>query len=154
MEGEYTPTIGLEIHAELKTKTKMFCDSKNDSSETRPNVNICPVCLAHPGTLPVINGEAVRHVLKVGVALNSKLDATRAPLPAPPAATADANKPAVAAVVAAVTVKDLQGGEQKIVTPIGAPLSPRQLAQRANDRGQVAGRLESGADPRYPLAQA
>jgi aspartyl-tRNA(Asn)/glutamyl-tRNA(Gln) amidotransferase subunit B len=70
---EYFPTIGLEIHAELKTKTKMFCDSKNDPDETRPNVNVCPVCLAHPGTLPVINGEAVRHVLKVGVALNSKL---------------------------------------------------------------------------------
>lgn len=73
MEGEYIPTIGLEIHAELKTRTKMFCDSKNDPDETRPNVNICPVCLAHPGTLPVINGEAVKHVLKVGVALGSKL---------------------------------------------------------------------------------
>src|ERR1700684_9130 len=73
MEGEYTPTIGLEIHAELKTKTKMFCDSKNDPDETRPNVNVCPVCLAHPGTLPVINREAVRHVLKVGVALKANL---------------------------------------------------------------------------------
>ncbi len=73
MEGEYVPTIGLEIHAELKTRTKMFCDSKNDPDETRPNVNVCPVCLAHPGTLPVINGEAVRHVLKVGIALGSKL---------------------------------------------------------------------------------
>jgi len=70
---EYLPTIGLEIHAELKTKTKMFCDSKNDANETRPNVNICPVCLAHPGTLPVINGEAVKHVLKVGIALRSDL---------------------------------------------------------------------------------
>lgn len=71
--SEYVPTIGLEIHAELKTKTKMFCDSKNDADETRPNVNVCPVCLAHPGTLPVINGEAVRHVLKVGLALGSQL---------------------------------------------------------------------------------
>jgi aspartyl-tRNA(Asn)/glutamyl-tRNA(Gln) amidotransferase subunit B len=71
--SDYVPTIGLEIHAELKTKTKMFCDSPNHSDETRPNVNICPVCMAHPGTLPVINREAVRHVLKVGVALNSKL---------------------------------------------------------------------------------
>jgi len=73
MEGEYTPTIGLEIHAELKTRTKMFCDSKNDPDETRPNVNVCPVCLAHPGTLPVINGEAVRLVLKVGIALGATL---------------------------------------------------------------------------------
>jgi aspartyl-tRNA(Asn)/glutamyl-tRNA(Gln) amidotransferase subunit B len=70
---EYLPTIGLEIHAELKTATKMFCNSKNDADETRPNVNVCPVCLAHPGTLPVINGEALRHVLKVGIALRSKL---------------------------------------------------------------------------------
>ncbi len=71
--SDYMPTIGLEIHAELKTKTKMFCCSKNDADETRPNVNICPVCMAHPGTLPVINAEAVRHVLRVGVALGSKL---------------------------------------------------------------------------------
>ncbi|OGZ12117.1 MAG: glutaminyl-tRNA synthase (glutamine-hydrolyzing) subunit B, partial [Candidatus Lloydbacteria bacterium RIFCSPHIGHO2_02_FULL_51_22] len=66
-------TIGLEIHAELNTRTKMFCDSKNDPDETRPNVNICPVCTAHPGTLPVINKEAVRHVLRVGKALGGTI---------------------------------------------------------------------------------
>ena len=71
--ARYTPTIGMEIHAELKTRTKMFCSSKNDAEEIRPNVNICPVCLAHPGTLPVINREAVMHVLRVGVALGGKL---------------------------------------------------------------------------------
>ena len=71
--SEYTPTIGLEIHAELKTQTKMFCRSKNDADEKRPNVNICPVCMAHPGTLPVINGEAVKHVLRVGLALKGTL---------------------------------------------------------------------------------
>ena len=70
---EYVPAIGLEIHAELKTATKMFCTSKNDSEESRPNVNICPVCLAHPGVLPVINREAVKYVLKVGVALKGEL---------------------------------------------------------------------------------
>lgn len=70
---KYKPTIGLEIHAELKTKTKMFCNSLNDPDEKRPNVNICPVCMAHPGTLPVINKEAVRHVLKVGVAVGGTL---------------------------------------------------------------------------------
>lgn len=69
----YVPTIGLEIHAELKTATKMFCSSKNDPFASEPNVNICPVCMAHPGTLPVINREAVRHVLRVGVALGAKL---------------------------------------------------------------------------------
>lgn len=69
----YRPTIGLEIHAELKTRTKMFCDSKNDPDETRPNVNVCPVCMAHPGTLPVINREAVKHVFRVGTAIGGKL---------------------------------------------------------------------------------
>ncbi len=69
----YRPTIGLEIHAELSTKTKMFCDSKNDSEETRPNVNVCPVCMAHPGTLPVINKEAVKYVLTVGTAIGAEL---------------------------------------------------------------------------------
>src|SRR3990167_8255300 len=69
----YIPTIGLEIHAELRTKTKMFCNSKNDPDEKRPNVNVCPICLAHPGTLPVINGEAVKHVLRVGLALGGEL---------------------------------------------------------------------------------
>ena len=70
---EYKPTIGLEIHAELKTKTKMFCACKNDTDEKRPNVNICPVCMGHPGTLPVINKEAVKSVLKVGLAVGGKL---------------------------------------------------------------------------------
>ncbi|MBI4691975.1 MAG: Asp-tRNA(Asn)/Glu-tRNA(Gln) amidotransferase subunit GatB [Candidatus Terrybacteria bacterium] len=70
---EYEPTIGLEIHVELKTKTKMFCNSLNDSDEKHPNVNVCPVCMGHPGTLPVINKEAVRKVLLVGKALNGKL---------------------------------------------------------------------------------
>ena len=66
---QYTPTIGLEIHAELETETKMFCNSKNDTDEVRPNVNICPICMGHPGTLPAVNKQAVKHVLKVGVAL-------------------------------------------------------------------------------------
>lgn len=66
--SDYKATIGLEIHAELKTQTKMFCDSKNDPDEERPNHNICPICMGHPGTLPVINREAVRQVLRVGTA--------------------------------------------------------------------------------------
>lgn len=69
----YTATIGLEIHAELKTATKMFCGCLNAPDEKRPNVHICPVCMAHPGTLPVINKEAVRKVLLVGKALNGTL---------------------------------------------------------------------------------
>lgn len=69
----YVPTIGLEIHAELKTRTKMFCDSLNNPDETRPNVNVCPVCMAFPGTLPVANKEAILHVLRVGTALGGTL---------------------------------------------------------------------------------
>lgn len=69
----YIPTIGLEVHAELATRTKMFCGCKNGSEEVLPNVNVCPVCLAHPGTLPVINKEAVRQVLRVGAAIGGTL---------------------------------------------------------------------------------
>lgn len=69
----YYPTIGLEIHAELKTVSKMFCSCKNDPDETRPNVNICPICMAHPGTLPVANKAAVEHVIKVGLALGATI---------------------------------------------------------------------------------
>ena len=66
-------TIGLEVHAELKTKTKMFCACKNDPDETRPNVNICPVCMAHPGALPVANKEAVKQVIRVGLAVDGTI---------------------------------------------------------------------------------
>ena len=69
----YKPTIGLEIHVELKTASKMFCGCVNDPLEKRPNVNICPVCTGHPGTLPVINKEAVKKVLQLGLALGSKI---------------------------------------------------------------------------------
>ena len=71
--SEYRPTIGLEIHAELRTQTKMFCACRNNPDERAPNVHICPVCMAHPGTLPVINREAVHKVLLVGTALGSTL---------------------------------------------------------------------------------
>ena len=73
MSQIYTPVIGLEIHAALKTKTKMFCDSLNDPDEKRPNWNVCPICMGHPGTLPVINAEAVRKVILTGLALNCKI---------------------------------------------------------------------------------
>ena len=73
MEKKYYPTIGLEIHAELKTLTKMFCSCKNNPDEEKPNVNICPVCMAHPGALPVINKKAIESVIKVGLALGGKI---------------------------------------------------------------------------------
>ncbi|MCD6500816.1 Asp-tRNA(Asn)/Glu-tRNA(Gln) amidotransferase subunit GatB [bacterium] len=69
----YKPTIGLEIHVELRTKSKMFCSCENDPDETQPNVNICPICVAHPGTLPVINKTAVRKAIKTAIALNCQI---------------------------------------------------------------------------------
>lgn len=67
---KYFPTIGLEIHAELNTKSKMFCSCENNPFISEPNTNICEVCMAHPGTLPVVNREAVKSVLKVSIAIN------------------------------------------------------------------------------------
>ncbi len=70
MEKKYYVTIGLEIHAELATKTKMFCSCKNDPEEEKPNKNVCPVCMAHPGTLPVPNKSAVEKMIQIGLAVN------------------------------------------------------------------------------------
>ena len=70
---EYKPTIGLEIHTELNTQSKMFCLSPNNPKQEKPNIDICPICTAQPGTLPVINQEAVRKVIKTGLALNCQI---------------------------------------------------------------------------------
>jgi aspartyl-tRNA(Asn)/glutamyl-tRNA(Gln) amidotransferase subunit B len=72
-QRKYYTTIGLEIHAELKTNSKMFCGCANNPDIETPNVNICPVCMAHPGTLPVPNKEAIKSVVKVGLALNGNI---------------------------------------------------------------------------------
>lgn len=71
---EYIPTIGLEVHVELSTKTKMFCDCKNDPLEKTLNMNVCPICMGHPGTLPVANREAILKLIRVGLALNCRIE--------------------------------------------------------------------------------
>jgi aspartyl-tRNA(Asn)/glutamyl-tRNA(Gln) amidotransferase subunit B len=71
---EYLTTIGLEIHAELNTKTKMFCDCVNSPSEKTPNLNVCPICMSHPGTLPVINRGAVERLIAAGLALGCSIE--------------------------------------------------------------------------------
>lgn len=72
--AQYEATIGMEVHAELKTASKMFCGCKNGLGlETTPNVNICHVCTAQPGALPVPNAKAIEAVQKVGLALNCAL---------------------------------------------------------------------------------
>ena len=73
MASKYYFTVGLEIHAELATVTKVLCACKNDPNETEPNVHICPVCMAHPGALPVINKKALENVIKVGLALDGRI---------------------------------------------------------------------------------
>jgi len=69
----YYPTIGLEVHAELATQTKMFCACKNNADEERPNINTCPICMGHPGTLPTPNKTAIESVVKVGLAINGTI---------------------------------------------------------------------------------
>ncbi|MES2748773.1 MAG: Asp-tRNA(Asn)/Glu-tRNA(Gln) amidotransferase subunit GatB [Patescibacteria group bacterium] len=69
----YTPTIGLEVHAELKTLSKMFCGCANKPHDTIANQNICPVCMAHPGSLPVANETAIKHVLLFGTAVGGTI---------------------------------------------------------------------------------
>ncbi len=73
MSQTYYTTVGLEIHAELKTNSKMFCGCPNNPDETEPNQNICPVCTAQPGSLPVINAEAVKQVVRVGMAIGGQI---------------------------------------------------------------------------------
>ncbi|PIR02519.1 MAG: Asp-tRNA(Asn)/Glu-tRNA(Gln) amidotransferase subunit GatB [Candidatus Nealsonbacteria bacterium CG_4_9_14_3_um_filter_35_11] len=70
---KYQPILGLEAHVELKTKSKMFCSCANDPNERHPNMLICPICTAQPGSLPVINKEAVRKTIKTGLALNCQI---------------------------------------------------------------------------------
>lgn len=72
----YQLTVGLEIHVELKTKTKMFCGCANDPFSSKPNINVCPVCYGLPGALPLLNKEAVRLTVELGQALNGKIAPT------------------------------------------------------------------------------
>ncbi|HEX21212.1 MAG TPA: Asp-tRNA(Asn)/Glu-tRNA(Gln) amidotransferase GatCAB subunit B, partial [Actinobacteria bacterium] len=69
---KYEVVIGLEIHVELLTKSKMFCGCRV-SFGAEPNTNVCPVCLGMPGSLPVVNKRAVEYTIKAGLALNSKI---------------------------------------------------------------------------------
>ncbi|PKL72679.1 Asp-tRNA(Asn)/Glu-tRNA(Gln) amidotransferase subunit GatB [Candidatus Kuenenbacteria bacterium HGW-Kuenenbacteria-1] len=69
----YLPIIGLEIHIQLKTKSKMFCSCDNSGENQPPNTTICPVCMGFPGSLPVINRQAVEWTILMGLALDGKI---------------------------------------------------------------------------------
>jgi aspartyl-tRNA(Asn)/glutamyl-tRNA(Gln) amidotransferase subunit B len=74
-QSDYEPVIGLEIHAELQTRSKMFCGCSADyAASPEPNTSVCPVCTAQPGTLPVINRLAVDQGMLVGLALNCSIN--------------------------------------------------------------------------------
>ena len=72
MNTAYEMVIGLEVHVELKTKTKIFCACPT-AFGAEPNTHVCPICLGYPGTLPKLNGEVVRYAIKAGLAANCKI---------------------------------------------------------------------------------
>src|SRR3954467_8444930 len=71
--AKYEPVIGLEVHCQLATRTKIFCGCAAGFG-ANPNTNVCPVCLALPGALPVLNREAVELALKAAIALNCNVN--------------------------------------------------------------------------------
>lgn len=73
MNEDFRTVIGLEIHVQLKTKSKMFCRCSNNPDQDKPNQAICPVCMGMPGTLPVPNCNAIEMTVKLGLALGSKI---------------------------------------------------------------------------------
>src|SRR5437667_7601513 len=72
MSTEWEPVVGLEIHVQLKTRTKLFCGCEAGWGAAE-NTRTCPVCLAHPGALPVANRTAVEWTIKLGLALGSEI---------------------------------------------------------------------------------
>lgn len=72
MASDYKLTVGMEVHVELETKTKMFCGCKNDPFHSEPNTNVCPVCYGLPGALPLLNKEAVAMVIRFGRAIKAE----------------------------------------------------------------------------------
>ncbi len=69
----YETVIGLEVHAQLLTRSKMFCSCSASYQHAPPNTVVCPVCMGMPGTLPVMNAKAVEHVIRTGLALNCEI---------------------------------------------------------------------------------
>ena len=75
MNSNYEIVVGLEVHAELSTETKIFCGCKNEFG-AEVNTNVCPVCMGLPGTLPVLNEQVVEYAIKMGHAMNCTINGT------------------------------------------------------------------------------
>ncbi len=72
MANGYRIVIGLEVHVELRTNTKIFCSCANRFG-AEPNTQVCPICMGMPGTLPVLNKKALEYAIKAGLALNCNI---------------------------------------------------------------------------------
>src|SRR6266852_5915656 len=87
VDTDFEIVIGLEVHAQLVTKSKMFCSCSTDYANAAPNTHVCPVCMGMPGVLPVINQQAVAYTIMTALALNcsipeySKFDRKNYPYP-------------------------------------------------------------------------
>src|SRR5512135_1196640 len=85
--ADYEVVIGLEVHSQLLTKSKMFCSCSTDYAYAAPNTHVCPICMGMPGVLPVINQQAVAYTIMTALALNcdipqySKFDRKNYPYP-------------------------------------------------------------------------
>ncbi|MFQ5878978.1 MAG: Asp-tRNA(Asn)/Glu-tRNA(Gln) amidotransferase GatCAB subunit B, partial [Dehalococcoidia bacterium] len=86
-QTKYETIIGLEVHAQLLTRSKMFCSCSAAYADASPNTHVCPVCLGMPGVLPAINRQAVEYSIMTALALNctipdlSKFDRKNYPYP-------------------------------------------------------------------------
>ena len=87
IDTEFEIVIGLEVHSQLLTKSKMFCSCSTDYANAAPNTHVCPICMGMPGVLPVINQQAVAYTIMTALALNcsipeySKFDRKNYPYP-------------------------------------------------------------------------
>ena len=73
MNSKYEAVVGLEVHAQLLTESKIFCGCSTKSGSD-PNANTCPICLGHPGVLPVLNKKAVEYTSLMGLATNCRIN--------------------------------------------------------------------------------